>query len=93
MAQGQTQGSTLQQCTNKTITTGPFGNTYKEVEVSPEVVVGGRGGGGCRTQVSTTKLGHRYVITILNRSLRKQYELDYDPHLHRRFDPYYRSTQ
>jgi hypothetical protein len=27
----------LQQRTNKTLTTGPFGNTYEAVEVSPEV--------------------------------------------------------
>jgi hypothetical protein len=44
LAQGKTQVSTLQQCTNKTLTTGPFGNTCKEDEVSPkveaEVVVG-----------------------------------------------------
>jgi hypothetical protein len=40
LAQGQTQGSTLQQCTNKTLTTGPFGNTCEADEVSPEVEVG-----------------------------------------------------
>jgi hypothetical protein len=40
LAQGQTQGSTLQQCTNKTLTIGPFGNTYEEDEVSPEVKAG-----------------------------------------------------
>ena len=34
---GKTQGSMLQQCTNKTLTTGPFGNTYEADEVSPEV--------------------------------------------------------
>jgi hypothetical protein len=31
----------LQQCTNKTLTTSPFGNTYEESEVSLEVEVGG----------------------------------------------------
>jgi hypothetical protein len=36
LAQGQTQGSTIQQSTNKTLTTGPFNNTYEENEVSPE---------------------------------------------------------
>jgi hypothetical protein len=41
LAQGQTQGSTLQQCTNKTLTTNPFGNTCEEDEVSPEVEEGG----------------------------------------------------
>jgi hypothetical protein len=41
LAQGQTQGSTLQQCTNKTLTTGPFGNTCEADEVSPEVEAGG----------------------------------------------------
>jgi hypothetical protein len=40
LAQGQTQGSTLQQCTNKTLTTGPFGNTCEADEVSPEVEAG-----------------------------------------------------
>jgi hypothetical protein len=41
LAQGQTQGSTLQQRTNKTLTTGPFGNTCEADEVSPEVEAGG----------------------------------------------------
>jgi hypothetical protein len=40
LAQGQTQGSTLQQCTNKTLTTGPFSNTCEADEVSPEVEAG-----------------------------------------------------
>jgi hypothetical protein len=40
LAQGQTQGSTLQQCTNKTLTTDPFGNTCEADEVSPEVEAG-----------------------------------------------------
>jgi hypothetical protein len=31
----------IQQCTNKTLTTSPFGNTCKADEVSPEVEVGG----------------------------------------------------
>jgi hypothetical protein len=34
------QGSTLQQRTNKTLTTGPFGNTCEVDEVSPEVEAG-----------------------------------------------------
>jgi hypothetical protein len=41
LAQGQTQGSMLQQCTNKTLTTDPFGNTCEVDEVSPEVEAGG----------------------------------------------------
>jgi hypothetical protein len=40
LAEGQTQGSTLQWCTNKTLTTGPFGNTCEADEVSPKVEVG-----------------------------------------------------
>jgi hypothetical protein len=40
LAQGQTQGSTLQQRTNKTLTTDPFGNTCEADEVSPEVEEG-----------------------------------------------------
>jgi hypothetical protein len=41
LAQGHTQGSTLQQHTNKTLTIDPFGNTCEADEVSPEVEVGG----------------------------------------------------
>jgi hypothetical protein len=44
----------------------------------------GRGRGSCRTQVSTTKLGHRSVITILNRELKQQYALVLESHSHRR---------
>jgi hypothetical protein len=40
LAQGQTQGSTLQQRTNKALTTDPFGNTYEAYEVSPKVEAG-----------------------------------------------------
>jgi hypothetical protein len=40
LAQGQTQGSTLQQRTNKTLTISPFGNIYEADEVSPEVEAG-----------------------------------------------------
>jgi hypothetical protein len=47
LAQGQTQGSTLQQRTNKTLTTGPFGNTCEADEVSPEVEAGGVAGLKC----------------------------------------------
>ena len=89
LAYGKTQGSTLKQRTNKTLTTDPFGNTCEADEVSPEV----EAGGGCRNQVSTTKMGHRSMITILNIALRQQHALDYDPHLHHRFNPYYRASQ
>jgi hypothetical protein len=41
LAQGHTQGSTLQQRTNKTLTTDPFDNTCEANEVSPEVEAGG----------------------------------------------------
>jgi hypothetical protein len=37
---GQTRGSTIQQRTNKTLTTDPFGNTCEADEVSPEVEAG-----------------------------------------------------
>jgi hypothetical protein len=47
LAQGQTQGSTLQQRTNKTLTTSPFGNTCEADEVSPEVEAGGVAGLRC----------------------------------------------
>jgi hypothetical protein len=40
LAQGQTQGSMLQQCTNKNLTTDPFDNTCEVDEVSPEVEAG-----------------------------------------------------
>jgi hypothetical protein len=40
LPQGQTQGSMLQQRTNKTLTTGPFGNTCEADEVSTEVETG-----------------------------------------------------
>jgi hypothetical protein len=40
LEQGQTQGSTLQQCTNKTLTIGPFSNICGADEVSPEVEAG-----------------------------------------------------
>jgi hypothetical protein len=40
LAHGQTQGSSLQQCTNKALTTSPFGNTCEADEISPEVEAG-----------------------------------------------------
>jgi hypothetical protein len=40
LAQAQTQGSMLQQHTNKTLTIGPFSNTCEADEVSPEVEPG-----------------------------------------------------
>jgi hypothetical protein len=47
LTQGKTQGSTLQQRTNKTLTTGAFRNTCKADEVSPEVEAGGVAGLKC----------------------------------------------
>jgi hypothetical protein len=47
MAQGYTQGSTLQQRTNKTLTIDPFGNTCEADEVSPKVEAGGVAGLKC----------------------------------------------
>jgi hypothetical protein len=41
LAQGQTQGSTLQQHTNNTLTIDAFSNTCKADEVSPDVESGG----------------------------------------------------
>jgi hypothetical protein len=40
LAQGQTLGFNAQERTNKTLTTGPFGNTCEADEVSPEVEAG-----------------------------------------------------
>jgi hypothetical protein len=60
LAQGQTRGSMLQQHTNKTLTTGPFDNTYEADEVSSEVEAG--------VVVALRRLqpylGHRSVIVI-----------------------------
>ena len=53
LAQGKTQGSMLQQRTNKTLTTIPFGNTYEENEASPEVEAGGLHDIGVYNQVGT----------------------------------------
>jgi hypothetical protein len=47
LAQGQTQGSMLQQRTNKTLTTSPFVNTCEVDEVSPEVESRGFAGLRC----------------------------------------------
>ena len=40
LEQGQTQGSNLQERTDKTLTTDPFGNICEVDEVSPEVEAG-----------------------------------------------------
>jgi hypothetical protein len=53
LAQGQTQGSMLQQRTNKTLTIGPFGNTCEADEVSPEVEAGGLQDSGVYNQAGT----------------------------------------
>jgi hypothetical protein len=65
LAQGNTQGSMLQQCTNKTLTIGPFRNTCKANEVSLEVEPRVVAGLNCLQPY----LGHKYVIAILNRAL------------------------
>jgi hypothetical protein len=59
LAQGKTQGST-QTMHQKTLTTGPFNNTFEANEVSPEVAIV-----GCRTQVSTTRGNAKCVILTL----------------------------
>ena len=55
LAQGQTQVSTLQQRTNKTLNTDPFGNTCEADEVSLEVEARGLQDSGvynlARTQI------------------------------------------
>jgi hypothetical protein len=53
LAQEQTQGSTLQQTTKKTLTTSPFGDTCEEDEVSPEVEARGLQDSGVYNQVGT----------------------------------------
>jgi hypothetical protein len=58
LAQEQTQGLTLQKHTNKTLTIGPFSNTYEADEVSPEVetrVIAG-------LQCMQPEMGHRSMI-------------------------------
>ena len=65
LAQGQNQGSMLQQRTNKTLTTDPFENTCEADEVSDEVEAGVVAGIKCLQPY----LGHRSVILILNRAL------------------------
>ena len=47
LAQGQTQGSTIEQSTNKTLTTDPYGNTCEADEVSPEAAKRGVAGQRC----------------------------------------------
>jgi hypothetical protein len=56
LGKGQTQGSMLQQHTNKTLTTDPFGNTYKAYEVSPEVEEGVVAGLKCLQPICDTDL-------------------------------------
>jgi hypothetical protein len=65
LARGHTQGSTLQQRTNKTLTTDPFDNTCEADEVSLEVEEGVVVGLRCLEPY----MGHRSVILILNRAL------------------------
>jgi hypothetical protein len=65
LAQGQTQGSMLQQCTNKTLTTGPFGNTCEAGEVSPEVEAGGLQDSGVCNQAGTQICDYNYFAKYL----------------------------
>jgi hypothetical protein len=53
LAEGKTQGSTLQKHTNKTLTTGPFDNTCEVGKVSPEVEAGGLQDSGVCNQAGT----------------------------------------
>jgi hypothetical protein len=55
----------LQECTKKTLTTDPFGNTFEEDEVSPEVEAGVVAGLKCLQP----KLGHRSVTISLTKHL------------------------
>ena len=55
----------LQQHTNKTLTTGPFGNIWEADEVSPEVEAGVVAGLKCLQP----KLGQRSVIISLTENL------------------------
>jgi hypothetical protein len=61
LAQGQTQGSTLQERTNKTLTIDPFGNTYEGDEVSPKV----EARMFARLKCLKPNMGHRFVIMSL----------------------------
>jgi hypothetical protein len=62
---GKTQGSTLQQCTNKTLTTIPFSNTCEADEISPEVEEGGVVGLKClKTSWDTDPGGYRWPPTF-----------------------------
>jgi hypothetical protein len=65
LAQGQTQGSTLQDRTNKTLTTDPFGNTCEADEVSLEVEAGVVAGLKCLQP----KMGHISMIISLTEKL------------------------
>jgi hypothetical protein len=65
LAQSQTRGSMLQQCTNKTITTDPFNNTCEEDEVSPEVEAGVVVGLKCLQPSWDTNLRSQYLTENL----------------------------
>jgi hypothetical protein len=76
LAQGQTQGSTLQERTNKTLTTGPFGNTCEADEVSPEV----EAGVVAETQVSATLAGTQICDYITYRALSIDHSSIFNPY-------------
>jgi hypothetical protein len=55
----------LQQCTNKTLTTDPFSNTYEADEVSLEV----EAGVVARLRCLQPYLGHKFFIISLTENL------------------------
>jgi hypothetical protein len=66
--QGQTQGSTLQQRTKKTLTIVPFGNTCEIDEISPEVEAGEVAGLKC--------LQPRWDTYLLSQHLKNHLEIN-----------------
>ena len=62
---GANPGFIAQERTNKTLITGPFGNTCEADEVSPEVKAGVVAGLRCLQLL----LGHIFVILTLDRAL------------------------
>jgi hypothetical protein len=65
LAQGQTWGSMLQQCTNKNLTTDPFDNIYEVGEFSPEVDAGVVAGLKCLQPRWETNISSQYLIENL----------------------------
>jgi hypothetical protein len=88
LAQGQTQGSSLQQRTKKNLTTSPFDNTCKASKVSPEVEAVGLQGSGVCNQVGTSIYDYNYFVEYLRTTC-----ISYQLHSHRRTNPKYKSAQ